>query len=75
MKLWEATLRPFALKLAALDREIVDLAEKASAKKLRRMLAACKRVTAANCWWATFRIRDMVYSAVLKEMYKREMRD
>jgi hypothetical protein len=72
MKAWEATLRPFANRLAALDREIDDAVKKASRAKLVRMVEACRRATTSNCWWATFQVRDMVSSAAAREIRNRD---
>lgn len=71
MKAWEKELRPYAKKLDALDRDISRAVKKMSAAKLHRMVAACRKASDSNCWWATYQVRNMVYHEVVRQIHAR----
>ena len=61
---WQKRLEPFGHIYAAMVREIEAQVDAMTDDELQKVLAATKRPTPTNIWWATYNVAPLVTDAV-----------
>ena len=60
VKKWETQLKPFAERLAGLRNSVRASLLQMDDKNLKSIQDACRKPTSTNCWWAIYRVTDVV---------------
>lgn len=69
---WKTRLAPFADEYSAMLAAVERIVESMTDDELTKVLAATRRPSQTNCWWAIYRVAPIVREAVLEERYSRQ---
>ncbi|KKM18976.1 hypothetical protein LCGC14_1660330 [marine sediment metagenome] len=72
VKKWVTQLQPFAERLAELRAYVRTSLEQQDDKGLKAIRDACRKPTSSNCWWAIYRVTDVVSEEAHSILFKRQ---